>query len=92
MVVDQVLVAELATFAVFEPFLGGLVATDVEIPGEFRHIAEVLGLVDPDLFIVVLDATHKKSPATGKVVSYSSINGDFNKCNSLHSVPSGTRR
>ena len=51
------MVAELATFAVFEPFLGGLVTADVEIPGEFGHIAEVLGLVNPDFIVVIFDIT-----------------------------------
>lgn len=51
LVVDQVLIVKLATFAVFEPFLGRLVATDVKIPSEFRHVAKVLSFVDPDLAV-----------------------------------------
>ena len=67
LVVDKVGVRKLATFAVFEPFLGGLVAADVEVPGEFRHVAKVLGFVDPDFAIGVADlfdraiAGHRKS-------------------------------
>ena len=52
---DEICIGELATFAVFEPLLGGLVATNVEVPGEFGHVAEVLGFVDPDLAIGVRD-------------------------------------
>ena len=55
LVVDEVGIAELAAFAIFEPFLGGLVAANVKIPGEFGHVAKVLGFVDPDLFIGVSD-------------------------------------
>ena len=51
LVVDEVSVSELATFAVLEPFLSGLVATDVEVPGEFGYVAKVLGSIDPDLLI-----------------------------------------
>jgi len=38
LVVDQVLVCQLATFAVFEPFLGRLLTADVETPIEFWQI------------------------------------------------------
>ena len=42
--------AEGAAFAVFEPFLADLVATDVEVPDGFRHAFEAgsLILVNPD--------------------------------------------
>jgi len=36
-------------FAVFEPFLGGLVAADVEVPGDEGDVGEVLGFVDVDV-------------------------------------------
>lgn len=55
LVVDEVGVGELATFAVLEPFLSRLVAADEEVPGEFGHVAEVLGFVDPDLAVGVSD-------------------------------------
>jgi len=55
LVVDEVGIAELAAFAVFEPFLGGLVATNVEVPGEFGHVAEILGFVDPYFVVGVAD-------------------------------------
>ena len=35
-----------AAFAVFQPFLCGLVAADVKVPGNFGHIFKVLRLVD----------------------------------------------
>ena len=55
LVVDEVGVGELATFAVLEPFLGRLIAANVEVPGEFGHVAKILSFVDPDLFIGVSD-------------------------------------
>ena len=39
------------TFAVFEPFLCGLVAADVEVPGDCGDVVEVLLGVDPDLAV-----------------------------------------
>ena len=53
LVVDEVGVGKMATFTIFEPLLGGLVAADVEVPGEFGHVAEVLGFVDPDFAVSV---------------------------------------
>jgi len=64
--VDEVSVGELATFAVFEPLLSGLVAANIEVPGEFGHIAEVLGFVDPDFTIVVGDLFDKAIARNGK--------------------------
>ena len=55
LVVDEVGIAELAAFAIFEPFLGGLVAANVKIPGEFGHVAKVLGFVDPYFVIDIAD-------------------------------------
>lgn len=55
LVVDEVGVGELATFTIFEPLLSRLVAADVEVPGEFGHVAKILSFVDPDLFIGVSD-------------------------------------
>jgi hypothetical protein len=54
LVVEDVVEVELAVFTVFEPFLGGLVSTDVEVPGYFGNVGEILGLVDVD-FVVVSD-------------------------------------
>ena len=51
LIVQDVLVAELAVFAVFEPFLAGLVAADVKFPGDFGDVAEVLRVVDIDIAV-----------------------------------------
>lgn len=48
LVVHDVVEGEGAVVAVFEPFLGGLVAADVELPGGGGDVVEVLGVVDPD--------------------------------------------
>ena len=66
LVVDEVGVGELAAFAVFEPLLGGLVAADVEVPGEFGHVAKVLGFVDPNLAVGVADLFDQAIARNGK--------------------------
>ncbi len=66
LVVDEVGIAELAAFAIFEPFLGGLVAANVEVPGEFGHIAEVLGFVDPYFAVGVADLFDPAIARNGK--------------------------
>ena len=44
--------AELATFAVFEPFMTDLVAADVEVPDGFRDLGEsVAFFVDDDVAV-----------------------------------------
>ena len=45
---DYVVVGEGAGFAVFQPFLGGLVAADIEIPGNCGDVVEILRGVDED--------------------------------------------
>ncbi|ACU07608.1 hypothetical protein FIC_01158 [Flavobacteriaceae bacterium 3519-10] len=46
LVMKYILKIQRAAFAVFEPFLGGLVAADVEVPGGFGDVFEILGWVD----------------------------------------------
>jgi hypothetical protein len=53
--VEDVVEVELAVFTVFEPFLGGLVSADVEVPGYFGNVGEVLGFVDVDFVFVIVD-------------------------------------
>ena len=55
LVVDEVGVGELASFTIFEPLLSRLVAADVEVPGEFGHVAKILSFVDPDFAVDVAD-------------------------------------
>ena len=43
---DNIIVGEGLPFAVFEPFLGGLVAPDVGFPRFEGYICEILGIVD----------------------------------------------
>jgi len=53
--VEDVVEVELAVFTVFEPFLGGLVSADVEVPGYFGDVGKVLGFVDVDFVVVIVD-------------------------------------
>ena len=48
LVVDDVVVGESAGFAVFHPFLRGLVAADEKFPGNLRDIVEILSRIDED--------------------------------------------
>lgn len=48
LIMHDVFEIEDSAFAVFQPFLGGLVAADVEVPGDFRDGVEVLFGVDVD--------------------------------------------
>lgn len=41
-----------AALAVFQPLLRRLVAADMEIPGDFRHVFKVLRAVDPDMAVI----------------------------------------
>ena len=50
---QNILVAECSAVAVFEPLLGGLVATDAEIPCFDRDGVEVLLVVDPNTALVI---------------------------------------
>lgn len=43
---QHILEIQRAAFAVFEPFLGGLVTADVEVPRTFGNVFEILGGVD----------------------------------------------
>ena len=44
----DVVVVQCTAFAVFQPFLGGLIAADVEIPRDLRNAFEVLAVVEMD--------------------------------------------
>lgn len=45
----DVVKAQLAALAIFQPFLRGLVAADVKAPGHLGRIRKALGGFDPDL-------------------------------------------
>lgn len=57
MVVGYVVEREGAGLAVFQPFLGGLVAAYIELPNRFGHMVEILRGVDIDapVEVTVLD-------------------------------------
>ena len=48
LVMHDVIVFKGTAFAIFQPFLCGLVAGDVKVPGNFGHIFKVLRLFDID--------------------------------------------
>ena len=50
-VVFDVIVSEDSIFAVLEPFLRGLISTDVEVPRQLGNILEALRLVDENFTI-----------------------------------------
>lgn len=47
MVMLQVVVRELAAFAIFEPFLTNLISADVKVPNFRRDAFEILLTIDP---------------------------------------------
>ena len=53
LVVLNVVVSELAAFAVLQPLLANLIAANVKFPNRFRNAAEVLPGVKPDALVVV---------------------------------------
>ena len=48
---NEVVKAEFASFAVFEPLLTDLITADVEIPNMVGDVGEILLVVDPDLLL-----------------------------------------
>jgi hypothetical protein len=66
----NVLKVEDSAFSVFEPFLGGLVAADVEVPGNFGDGVEVLFGVDVD---PAKGTNFSKVRNFGKVIVFSII-------------------
>ena len=52
-IVQNVIEVKLAFFAVFEPLLSGLIATDVKLPSNFWHVRKFLGVVDGDVAVGV---------------------------------------
>ena len=91
---DNIIVGEGLTFAVFEPFLGGLVAPDVGFPRFEGYICEILCIVDiymlPLSFCPVF--THFISvmvlfPAMGKEVIRACSWGLSSRCSSRRCLP-----
>jgi hypothetical protein len=72
---NEIVKAEFASFAVFEPFLTNLIAADVEVPNVFGDVGEILLVVDPDLLlgVVVFDLFDN-------VVAIDGIVADFGSC------------
>lgn len=48
LVMREVVVGELAAFAILEPLLANLIAANVKVPNFGRHAFEVLLAIDPD--------------------------------------------
>ena len=67
LVVVQVIIGQRPAFAVFEPLLGNLVATDMELPDLQRNAIKILCFVDVDTLVIVIMVTFSTSlePETG---------------------------
>lgn len=72
LIMNEIVKAEFASFAVFEPFLTNLIAADVEVPNVVGDVGEILLVVDPDLFlgVVVFDLFDKIRAIDGIVANF----------------------
>lgn len=66
-----------AGLAVFQPFLGGLVAAYIELPSRFGHVVEILRGVDIDevtvLDVLRLDESHRQVVAQRREVGRAAV-------------------
>ena len=53
LIMNEIIEAEFASFAVFEPFLTNLITADVEVPNVVGDVGEILLVVNPDLLFIV---------------------------------------
>lgn len=65
LVVFDVVVVERSAFSIFQPFLRGLVAADVEFPGGLRDAVEILRFVDVDFAVLILHLVNKIASGNG---------------------------
>lgn len=74
LIMNEVVKAEFASFAIFEPFLTNLIAADVEVPNVVGNVGEILLVVDPDLLLgfVVFDLFDKVGAIDGIVANFGS--------------------
>ncbi len=72
LIMNEIVKAEFASFAVFEPFLTNLIAADVEVPNVVGDVGEILLVVNPDLLLgfVVFDLFDKVSAIDGIVANF----------------------
>ena len=59
LVMKYVFELEFLVFAVFEPFLGWLIASDIEFPSDFGDLVKVLGGVDIDSEGVIVHPVYR---------------------------------
>lgn len=57
-------------FAVFQSSLGGLVTTDIKIPGNFRYVGEILGVVEINTYKNCLCRKRTLKKENSDTVSY----------------------
>ena len=72
LIMNEIVKAEFASFAVFEPFLTNLIAADVEVPNVVGDVGEILLVVNPDLLLgfVVFDLFDKVCAVDGIVANF----------------------
>ena len=58
----NILTTEFAAFAVFEPLLSGLIASNVKLPGSGRDVGKILSGIDEHIVIFIFDLEKKKGP------------------------------
>ena len=49
----------ITAFSVFEPFVGDLIAADVELPDGFGDVIKVLGFVDIDFVLFIGESMYR---------------------------------
>jgi hypothetical protein len=52
LIMNEIVKAEFASFAVFEPLLTNLIAADVEVPKVIGDVVKILLVVNPDLLLI----------------------------------------
>lgn len=67
LVVGYVVEREGTGLAVFQPFLGGLVAAYIELPSRFGHVVEILRGVDIDAPVSIADLLYCAVSISGNI-------------------------
>jgi hypothetical protein len=72
LIMNEIIEAEFASFAVFEPFLTNLITADVEVPNVVGDVGEILLVVNPDLLlgVVVFDLLDKVRAIDGIAANF----------------------
>ena len=66
LVVEYILGIKYTPLAVFEPFLCGLITTNICVPNRLGHIAEILVVVDVDISIFISQSLHHVTTRYGE--------------------------